>query len=317
MASPILVITGSASSPAAGVAQKFAREAGVWADLIFTGAGSLPGGSWRRAWLVAPPTGGEMPPDALCAVLAGESYSAVALDDDAAGRRLAASLARRLSLPVVAQAVGIRRFRGDLQVIRHAEGGKKTAFLVPLKAPVIVVTSPTAGGDEGATGTTTGERIEVEAAPRPSLLEVLSETRLRPDEMDLSEADVVVAGGRGIGGAAGFAMLEELAVLLGGTVGASRVAVDAGWIPYSRQVGLTGKTVTPRLYVACGISGAPHHVLGMRNSSLIVAINSDAQAPIFKIAHVAVVARVEDVVPQLIREIRARQSAPVLAMAAT
>jgi electron transfer flavoprotein alpha subunit len=92
-------------------------------------------------------------------------------------------------------------------------------------------------------------------------------------------------------------------------VGASRVAVDFGWAPHARQVGLTGKTVSPRLYIACGISGAPHHVLGMRDSSLIVAINSDPQAPIFKIAHVSVVGDVHQVIPDLLSGLKKRQEA--------
>jgi electron transfer flavoprotein alpha subunit len=134
--------------------------------------------------------------------------------------------------------------------------------------------------------------------------------------MDLLDADVVVAGGRGMGGPEGFALIEELAGLLGGTVGASRVAVDAGWAPSARQVGLTGKTVSPRLYIACGISGAPHHLLGMRDSSLIVAINSDPRAPIFTIAHVSVVGDVHRVIPELIASLRAHRDVPEAVLAA-
>jgi len=136
----------------------------------------------------------------------------------------------------------------------------------------------------------------------------VSEERLGPWEMDIAEADVVVAGGRGVGGPDGFALLADLAALLEGGVGASRVAVDAGWAPRSSQVGLTGKTVSPRLYVACGISGAIHHTLGMRDSAFIIVINSDPQAPIFKIANVGIVGDVRQVVPNLIADLRSRRT---------
>ncbi|MBE7518109.1 MAG: electron transfer flavoprotein subunit alpha/FixB family protein [Thermoflexaceae bacterium] len=126
--------------------------------------------------------------------------------------------------------------------------------------------------------------------------------------MDVTEADVVVAGGRGVGGPEGFERLAELATLLGGSVGASRVAVDLGWAPYARQVGLTGKSVSPRLYIACGISGAIHHTLGMRDSSFIVAINSDARAPIFKIANVSIVGDLNEILPALITGLKARST---------
>lgn len=305
----ILAVPGGPASSAANLAQKYARETRSEADIIAPpGEGPLPPGAWRRAYR-APGLEAACSAAALTPVLSEGGYELVLFDDSSFGREAAARLAMRASLPVIARVVAIRPGREAPVIVRIAGSGARSAFLVPSTSPAILVVSGTVGGAEGAPGTARESTVIRPPIGLSRVLEVISEVRPHPSELDVTEAEVVVAGGRGVGGREGFAMLEELAGLVGGTVGASRVAVDAGWIAYSRQVGLTGKTVAPRVYIACGISGAPHHVLGMRNSSLIVAINSDAAAPIFRIAHVSVVARVEEVVPQLIAELRRRQEA--------
>jgi electron transfer flavoprotein alpha subunit len=123
----------------------------------------------------------------------------------------------------------------------------------------------------------------------------------------IEDADVIVAGGRGLGGPESFSVVEELAQALGGAVAATRAVVDAGWYPYATQVGQTGKTVSPKLYVACGISGAIQHKVGMQSSNVIVAINKDPNAPIFEYADLGVVGDVHQVVPKLTELVRARR----------
>ncbi len=191
---------------------------------------------------------------------------------------------------------------------RPAFGGNIMATIyTPYHKPQMATVRPHMVKPAESDGRRKGEVRKFDYQPDPLLLaakaiiEIVEEEK---DEVKLEDAEIIVAGGRGVGGPDGFKVIYELAHELGGAVGASRAAVDEGWIPYPHQVGQTGKTVSTKLYIACGISGAIQHVVGMRTSDIIVAINKDPMAPIFDIADYGIVGDLFEVVPALTEAIR-------------
>jgi electron transfer flavoprotein alpha subunit len=162
---------------------------------------------------------------------------------------------------------------------------------------------PVAGGEPPAV-----ESVPVSVAGWSTAARMVERAHAESEGPSIEEADVIVAGGRGLGGPESFSLVEDLAQALGGAVGATRAVVDAGWYPYSSQVGQTGKTVSPRLYLACGISGAIQHKVGMQGSGTIVAINKDRNAPIFDYSDLGVVGDVHQIVPKLTQLVRERNT---------
>ena len=229
--------------------------------------------------------------------------AAVLFAGSSLGRDLAPRVAARLGAGLASDCVALAAADGVLTAVRPVFAGKAVQRLRFPKSPAIAtlrpkVLAPVTGA--GKAGTVQPLEVAVEA-PRARVREVAAQSA---GKVDLTEAEVIVSGGRGMKGPEHFELIEQLAAALGGSVGASRAVVDAGWRPHSEQVGQTGKTVSPKLYVAIGISGAIQHLAGMSSSRCIVAINKDSEAPIFKVADYGVVGDLFEVVPALTAAVR-------------
>ncbi len=221
-----------------------------------------------------------------------------------AARDILARIAARLGVGVVANATDVNTADGSLKIT--APYGGETIGTVTLRGegPALVQIRPKAFPVEQVGGSAEARPVTVEIAEadcRVTVLETVAETSSGPN---LEDAEVIVSGGRGLSTADNYVIVEELASTLKGAPGASRAIVDAGWVPYSHQVGQTGKVVKPKLYIAVGISGAIQHLVGMQGSANIIAINTDEEAPIFDVADLSVVGDALTVVPALIARLR-------------
>ena len=242
------------------------------------------------------------------AVGAGSGPDALLLPATYDGRDIAGRLSVKLDRPVLTNVVGLAEADGGL-VSQHAIFGGAEILTAKFTAEgpgIFVIRAKSFAAEPSG-----GSPAAVVSAPAPDtgssnaarIVARHVEERTGPK---LDEADVVVSGGRGLGEKDQYVLIEQLAGLLHGAAGASRAIVDAGWVPYSHQVGQTGKTVKPTVYMACGISGATQHMVGMKNSKNIVAINKDQDAPIFQVADLGIVGDLHKVIPKLIEALQAR-----------
>lgn len=223
------------------------------------------------------------------------------------GKELFARLSVLLSSGFVPDVTAIEWDGDNLLASKPVYGGKAIVKISPTgPGPQIATIRPKAFPEaaENPSKKGTVEEILFDAAKFGARAKVLEKVKEGGQTISLTDADIIVSGGRGLRDPANFSLIRELADALGAAVGASRATVDAGWIPYAHQVGQTGKTVNPKLYIACGISGAIQHLVGMQSSKVIVAINRDAEAPIFKVATYGIVGDLFEILPKLTARIK-------------
>jgi electron transfer flavoprotein alpha subunit len=291
------------------LARRFGEPSVVWAGpgadggrerLAEFGAATVyvAGGEELDEYVVAPKA------ELLAALVAEKSPAAVLVASTAEGREVAARLAVKTGSGIITDAVDL----GEGLVAEQSIFGG--AIIVQSRVRTgtpIVAVRPNAVAPEPAPGAAELENVSIEVSDAAKSARVTERVvQERGERPELTEASIVVSGGRGVGSADNFALIEKLADSLGAAVGASRAATDAGWYPHQFQVGQTGKTVSPQLYLAVGISGAIQHRAGMQTSKTIMVVNKDAEAPIFELADFGVVGDLFQVVPQLTEEIQKR-----------
>ena len=259
-------------------------------------------GADLTSYLVAPTA------ELLAKLVADNTPAAVLLTSGAEGKEIAGRLAIKTGSGVITDATDVTAEGGSITAEQPVFGGSTVVRASVTTGTPIITVRPNSVAAEAADGSS--DRVDVsielsEAAKGARITDrVVEEKGERPE---LSEAAIVVSGGRGVGSGENFSVIEALADSLGAAVGASRAATDAGWYPHQHQVGQTGKTVSPQLYIAAGISGAIQHRAGMQTSKTIVAINKDPEAPIFELVDFGVVGDLHQVVPALTEKVKARK----------
>ncbi|MGA8047605.1 MAG: electron transfer flavoprotein subunit alpha/FixB family protein [Dermatophilaceae bacterium] len=237
------------------------------------------------------------------------SPAAVLITSSPEGKDIAGRVAVALDSGLVTDAIDVTHADGDVVATQSIVAGRFVATTRVVRGPAVLTFRPNSVEPSPAPSSPTVETVELSVSEVARAARVVATTpKESSGRPDLADASVVVAGGRGVGSADGFAKVESLADALGGAVGASRTATDVGWAPHESQIGQTGKTIAPALYLAAGISGAIQHRAGMQSSKTIVAVNKDPKAPIFSIADFGVVGDLHTVLPALTEEIVRRRT---------
>jgi len=247
--------------------------------------------------------------DAMAKVITDNDISYALFGGGLLGFEIGAGLTARLGAGVTMEVTAVKVQDGKLVVERPILQDSEIADVGYVSEPGIIIGRLNAFDAKESGGTATVEDVEVELSSWSSKATLVQRGEQRGADVDIEGADILVAGGRGLGKAEGFELAEELAKAFGGNsaVAATRAVVDAGWYPYAAQIGQTGKTVAPKLYLAAGISGAIQHKVGMQSSENIVAINKDANAPIFEFSDLGIVGDLNKIVPKLTEAIKAKK----------
>jgi electron transfer flavoprotein alpha subunit len=291
-------LAGTVEGVTWGDAGSLAAEAGSYGASTLHTVGDLGAG------LPGPAVAGAL----AAQIEAGSGPDAVFIAQNYDGRDIAGRLSVKIDRPVLTNIVGLEEADRGL-VTEHAIFGGTEVLKARFtgSAPgIYVVRAKSFAAEASGGGPAAADTWDVPGLGASGEATVVGSHVEESEGPKLDEASVVVSGGRGLGEADGYKLIEDLAKLLKGAAGASRAIVDAGWVPYSHQVGQTGKTVKPTVYIACGISGATQHMVGMKNSKNIIAINKDQEAPIFSIADLGVVGDVKKVLPKLIDALQQR-----------
>jgi electron transfer flavoprotein alpha subunit len=245
--------------------------------------------------------------DVLARLVRDKNVETVLFANSVLAADVAAGLAARLDAGLNWDLVDVERRDGELIAKRPALQDSVYVEVGWTSQPRLALFRTGSFDPAASGGSAEVEDVDVELEDFSRGARMIEQAHEENSGPSIEDADVVVAGGRGLGGPENFTLVEELAKALGGAVGATRAVVDAGWYPYAAQVGQTGKTVSPKLYIACGISGAIQHKVGMQSAGVIVAINKDPNAPIFEFADLGVVGDVHQVVPKLTELVKQRR----------
>jgi electron transfer flavoprotein alpha subunit len=296
-------------------AARVASELGGEAHAVVVGegiddalAGSLGAYGATKVWRATGPEGLAQPVvDVMGTLMNDHGYDYAIFGGGLLGFEIGAGLAARVGGGVTMEVTRVRADDGRLVAERPILGDSSISTS-RYKGKGIVIGRLNAFEATESGGTATVEDLDVQLSDFSTRARMVKRGEQRGADVNIEDADALVAGGRGLGTKEGFDALEDLAGALGGAVAATRAVVDAGWYPYAAQIGQTGKTVAPKLYLAAGISGAIQHKVGMQSAENIVAINKDANAPIFEFSDLGVVGDLNKIVPKLTEAIRARKS---------